>query len=41
MWFERLVGFEEGTMDNVRSKLELDGSIECLLVFISHSLRNK
>ena len=25
MWFERLVGFEEGTMDSVRSKLELDG----------------
>jgi hypothetical protein len=25
MWFERLLGFEEGTMDNVRSKLELDG----------------
>lgn len=25
MWFERLVGFKEGTMDNVRSKLELDG----------------
>jgi len=25
MWFERLLGFEEGTMDNVRSKLEIDG----------------
>jgi len=26
MWFERLLGFEEGTMDNVRSKLVLDGN---------------
>lgn len=26
MWFEKLVGFEEGTMDDVRSKLELDGN---------------
>ena len=26
MWFERLVGFEEGGMDNVRSKIEIDGS---------------
>ena len=25
MWFETLVGFEENTMDNVRSKLVLDG----------------
>ncbi|MFK7786729.1 MAG: hypothetical protein AB8B56_16540 [Crocinitomicaceae bacterium] len=26
MWFERLVGFEEGTMENVRSKIELNGT---------------